>query len=784
MKDNIEAFNEYIELAKRDYIYLETEQNWDADYWKGKGAFLAAREDVNLPFIIVNKSKYQSSMIIDDRDYINWMKAVATRGATERITGSTIFRYLGFQKHLFFSLREVKAKTHPMFIDDQVLIDLEKRLTDLNYSDTKKLMEKILALVLELKHRGIIALGITYDHQHLLRRIDSKQKSLNQRRLNDTAIDDTELDGEEKCISIDAMYSFIWLSQNNKLKKRERFGILIYLIQFAAGLRVGELLRLKFDSLTHQYAINHMTGGPVFDEDGKAVIFWGLEYYPEKGAMTRYKWFDKTTAPLVIASFKEVIEITKECREQLLHIERSPETPIRWPDETMSFWDIHENFISFPEKYLNDSPDSRFKSRLKEVGIYPVKRVMDEARYDMKGRKGNKPKMHLYRVDDLNRYFFEREKNIQSEIEFNMAGETIRVKKSELLFIGPKNVLGTGEFSWHEYLYPDALNRHQVNTFFGCGLSGTRNLDSSIFNRYNLTEADGSAIEIQSHLPRHQLHSFLTIAGVTEHQKAIIMGRNDIGQNEYYDHLSLDDKTRFQLPTSESVNAIDSLKKKAERKNVLVIEESSSLLTEMGEVPSKLEIQQNLHAFNNIGEQAQFLSDALEENTLLSDLQDTYNEIKEEDGLLAAKQFIDVHGRHFNLVVNGSCNRDIAIHGCYKKLRCLQDGGCSHLTITGRPGELESIEKTYKSISENVSKMDVLVKSGELSTRHELQQVDKEKYNLSQLATVLGKARNFKGINPIPVFESGLRLNHIEGKDTVIARFAEAQRKIEGKNNG
>ena len=26
MKDNIEAFNEYIELAKRDYIYLETEQ--------------------------------------------------------------------------------------------------------------------------------------------------------------------------------------------------------------------------------------------------------------------------------------------------------------------------------------------------------------------------------------------------------------------------------------------------------------------------------------------------------------------------------------------------------------------------------------------------------------------------------------------------------------------------------------------------------------------------------------------------------------------------------------
>ena len=689
-----------------------------------------------------------------------------------------------FQKHLFFSLREVKAKTHPMFIDDQVLIDLEKRLTDLNYSDTKKLMEKILALVLELKHRGIIALGITYDHQHLLRRIDSKQKSLNQRRLNDTAIDDTELDGEEKCISIDAMYSFIWLSQNSKLKKWERFGILIYLIQFAAGLRVGELLRLKFDSLTHQYAINHTTGGPVFDEERKPVVLWGLEYYPEKGAMTRYKWFDKTTAPLVIDSIKEIIEITKECREQLLHIEKNPENPIRWPDETMSFWDIHENFISFPEKYLNDSPDSRFKSRLKGVGIYPVKSVVDEVRYDMKGRKGNKPKMNLYRVDDLNRYFSEREENIQSEVEFNMAGETIRLKKSELLFISPKNALGTGEFSWHEHVYPEVPNRHQVNTFFGCGLSESNNPDVSIFNRFNLKEEDGSEIEIQSHLPRHQLHSFLTIAGVPEHQKAIIMGRNDIGQNEYYDHLSLDDKTRFQLPTSESSSVIDSLKKKADKKNVLVIEESSSLLAEMGEVPSKLEIQQNLHAFNNIGEQAQFLEEALEEKTLLSELQDTYNEIKEEDGLVAAKQFISIHGRHFNIVVNGSCNRNIAIHGCFKHLRCIHDGGCSHLTITGRPGELESIEKTYENMSLNVSNMAALIKSGELSTCHELQQFEKEKSilltndginNVERIFSSAGILKNNNFYDPenlhlVHHVNQALRANHLfeKGKDYIV----------------
>ena len=85
-------------------------------------------------------------------------------------------------------------------------------------------------------------------------------------------------------------------------------------------------------------------------------------------------------------------------------------------------------------------------------------------------------------------------------------------------------------------------------------------------------------------------------------------------------------------------------------------------------------------------------------------MQDTYNEIKEEEGLVAAKQFISTHGRHFNIVVNGSCNRDIAIHGCFKHLRCIHDGGCSHLTITGRPDELESIEKSMARRKVELSK--------------------------------------------------------------------------------
>ncbi|MDF7611472.1 hypothetical protein NQ066_27025, partial [Escherichia coli] len=41
---------------------------------------------------------------------------------------------------------------------------------------------------------------------------------------------------------------------------------------------------------------------------------------------------------------------------------------------------------------------------------------------------------------------------------------------------------------------------------------------------------------IKKHVPRHNINTFLAIAGVTDHIQAILMGRVDITQNKHYQH--------------------------------------------------------------------------------------------------------------------------------------------------------------------------------------------------------------------------------------------------------
>jgi predicted adenine nucleotide alpha hydrolase (AANH) superfamily ATPase len=66
-------------------------------------------------------------------------------------------------------------------------------------------------------------------------------------------------------------------------------------------------------------------------------------------------------------------------------------------------------------------------------------------------------------------------------------------------------------------------------------LGGTQNR-KSIFDHFNLFEDDGSRVIIKKHVPRHNINTFLAIAGVTDHIQAILMGRVDITQNKHYQH--------------------------------------------------------------------------------------------------------------------------------------------------------------------------------------------------------------------------------------------------------
>ena len=273
------------------------------------------------------------------------------------------------------------------------------------------------------------------------------------------------------------------------------------------------------------------------------------------------------------------------------------------------------------------------------------------------------------------------------------------------------------------------------------------------------------------------------MADVNEHQQALIVGRRDITQNRDYQHLSLKDKTRNQDTSTASMRQRVN---NAQQPNEVVAESpepNDSLLAElgvtpMGPTPTKLAVQQSVHAFNKPAEHVEFMQEALAENNLLGELQGTFNAIRKKDGLQSAKEFVEVHGRNFHIVVNGSCTRNLALHGCDKQLRCLDGEGCFHLTITGRPGELDSIRATHQNLSLNVEKMSRLEQAGKLKSRRERDAFEKEKHNLSQMGIVLGKAENFSGFIPLRVFNTTMRLNQTGPKKTVVESFAQDQREL------
>jgi hypothetical protein len=797
MRSNIDAFNTFIKEAKEQYARLTTAQEWDVDSWASKGDLAGTDETHSLHFTKIVKTKHMNAGVITNRRYIDLCKALAVNNIHKKVFLS-IQNDLKEMKFLHRALLQVKGTADPWLLDDAVLEQLESSLVASGFSDMVKILPNCLKVMVQLKTKGVIQVGITFSHSYKPK-LTNEKKALNHRRKKAKSIDDNERDGEEKLLTMKALHALAWLTFN-ATGEWEQVAIRYYHILMVTGFRIGELLRVHHDALVCVQEISETTGKPIFiekhDDDGNLVLdengkpelepqlIWGIRYYPEKGHIAAYKWLDHTSSPLVIAAFEYINKQTANCRAQLKWLEQNPTKPIRWESETITYRELNKHFITFMNE-LTVKSIRNFTYRLKKAGVVSVGTIVDQARVTTKSRPNNLPRLPLFRVDELNRHFYQ-DHNTSIRFEMGDAGKrkkTITIKKSELLCIAPSGALASPKTGLSvSHIYPDVVNRSSIGTAFGSKRKDS-STDASIFNRYDLKEEDGSDIHIMTHMPRHQLNTFLALADVAEHQQALIVGRRDIEHNRSYQHLSLKDKTKYQDTST------DSMRQRIERAQaanevIATPEPKDSLLAELGvaplgPTPKKLAVQQSMHAFNKPSEHVEFMKEALEQDNLLGELQDTFNQIRKEEGLQKAKDFIELHGRNFHIVVNGGCTRNLALHGCDKQLRCLYDEGCFHLTITGRPGELESIQATYQNLSLNVEKMSRLAEAGKLKSRRERDAFDKEKHNLAQMKIVLRKAESFSGFIPIRVFDSGKRLNQTGPKKFVVESFAQDQRKLE-----
>ena len=113
-------------------------------------------------------------------------------------------------------------------------------------------------------------------------------------------------------------------------------------------------------------------------------------------------------------------------------------------------------------------------------------------------------------------------------------------------------------------------------------------------------------------------------------------------------------------------------------------------------------LKNNLHTFDNTNEISNFIEQSMGED-YFEDIAKAFNELAptEPD---KAKELIDTHA-YLHPLPFGSCMRNIAAHGCPKRLACQSGASCVNFTVTGRLGELENLRLTKDRLTDQAKSL-------------------------------------------------------------------------------
>ncbi|GMB69013.1 hypothetical protein PBNK5_25290 [Pectobacterium brasiliense] len=220
---------------------------------------------------------------------------------------------------------------------------------------------------------------------------------------------------------------------------------------------------------------------------------------------------------------------------------------------------------------------------------------------------------------------------------------------------------------------PLPLNNNGLNKFLG-------NVDgyASVFSKYGLLEDDGRPTQLRTHIPRHNINTFLAIAEISDHLQAMLMGRVDITQNQHYQHLALKERRKAAsltplvptVPEQTASTAVDV-------DSPLDIVKQSGLMT----FNRTQSLETNLHTFDDRNDVAGFI-----EASSGDDIAAAFEEISKNEGPLQASEMVQRHAVLHPLKL-GSCMRDVNLWGCPYRMKCQALKPCEHFTLTGRIDE-------------------------------------------------------------------------------------------------
>ena len=707
------SYDKFIDEQKEYFensLYQPNDALWEDSAWLRTGvgsSWLLSRGKSSISFNSINRAKGLSNINISE-DYQQFCKAMLVysyRQANGKVSPQKLVAELLVLKRWFYSLKEITYDTHPTKLSTEILNHayylLKNNSSATNLPDHVGTFKRLQDVV---NKYGFTSKKLEFevDLKYINKQNRTQKSRTTKELLEDKNIDENKIN-VEKLISIQ---TFINIASLKNLCQSEGEKILLnsLFLSIITGFRSTETIMLKKDCLIERPILDPQTNEPI-SINGKVQSMLGIRYYGAKGAGKRIHWVEPSSITLVKSIIQNTLELTEQYRKHLIYLRQKnlkdflPKGIDDISDDLIELDDLTDHlFISKKQTRGRGGQRDAILSTFKNAQVKPDK-VSPDGTGELK----------FYSKETLNKFIvsianYDAEEPINKKFEFE--GKLVNIPYEDLLFI-VQHGSTTLSRSLINKTNITTLDNRVINNFLGTGNN------KSVFEKYNLKDSDNQISKISSHIPRHNINTFLAIAEILDHLQAMLMGRVDIEQNKHYQHLSIKQISQNasltsnsnQFRTSNELMAVSEEPMRSLKNNMKspiddVLEYGLMLFSNDKDLENNL--KNNLHTFDNANEVSNFIEQSMGDG-YFDDIAKAFNEIAptEPD---KAKELIDTHA-YLHPLPFGSCMRNIAAHGCPKRLACQSGASCVNFTVTGRLGELENLRLTKDRLTDQAKSL-------------------------------------------------------------------------------
>lgn len=772
---NLERYHVFIN-EQRDFFEKNIKSNfkwlWDDPTWNGgiigSGWLLSRSGRVHFSFNSIKRLKGVENLFIDS-SYQEFMKALMVlsyRKSNSKTSPQKLYAEILILKRWYSALyNENPDIPHPCALSTAILNQSFEILSkNVNKAELPDYAGRYLRLQELINHYCFTNQSLEFSQKYL--HINRHNRTPNAKRTK-ALIEQLELDEDEldtnKLISIRTFINIISLISLCQTTG-EKIVLNLLLLLIITGLRSTEAILLKTNALIKQPILDPATKEHL-SIDGVKQYTLGIQYHGAKGAGFRTHWVEPLAANLVETIFSSVLELTKEFRERILYLRSKdckdflPESIDRISEDFIEIDDLIDTVFAVKDNYRGHA--GRREVVIKTLSKVPIYKEITI---------GSKVKKYYLKndLDNFIRSFANYNSDQPLNHVFNYEGKTENIPYEDILFIHEYRS-ATLQRAFYNKTNIIPLSANIINSFLG----SSNNV--SAFQKYNLLENETEHSKLTSHIPRHNINTFLALSGLAEHLQAMLMGRVDIKQNQHYQHLALKQYRVAASILEKHELVVVKLPKERESVNYPIDSvKNDGLMYFSTQLDLESNLKMNLQSFDSKNEVANYIKKSFFDE-YFEDITQSFNELAKNN----EKKANELVQRHANLhpLPFGGCMREIAVHDCPKRIACQSGDQCGNFALTGRKGELEALQHTLNKLLDQFQHIEQIL-THDFSYREMLENLRQKILYLNDLkAKAIDRQKN---LTPISVFP--YENNTISKLPTTLSElFAIEQQKIESK---